>query len=108
MTHPNAALITRFYQAFQQLDAETMASCYSEDVQFSDPVFTDLRGAAADDMWRMLCAKLLAFNLHTIIMSGLPLGEQTTKIQPKKSDLGKGSPLLAAAQVKFFFAVHIP
>ena len=63
MTHPNAELITRFYQAFQQLDAETMASCYSEDVQFSDPVFTDLCGAAAGDMWRMLCAKAQGFSL---------------------------------------------
>src|SRR3989338_5120230 len=63
MTHPNAALITRFYQAFQQLDAETMASCYSADVQFSDPGFTDLRGAAAGDMWRMLCAKAQGFSL---------------------------------------------
>jgi len=50
MSHPNAALITRFYQAFQQLDAEAMARCYSGDVQFSDPVFTDLRGTDAGDM----------------------------------------------------------
>jgi ketosteroid isomerase-like protein len=63
MSHPNAELITRFYQAFQQLDAETMASCYAADVQFSDPVFTDLRGADAGDMWRMLCAKAQGFSL---------------------------------------------
>jgi ketosteroid isomerase-like protein len=63
MRHANAELITRFYQAFQQLDAETMASCYAEDVRFSDPVFTDLRGRNAGDMWRMLCAKAQGFTL---------------------------------------------
>ena len=63
MSHPNAALITRFYQAFQQLDAEAMARCYSDDVQFSDPVFIDLRGTDAGDMWRMLCAKAQGFSL---------------------------------------------
>jgi ketosteroid isomerase-like protein len=63
MRHANAELITRFYQAFQQLDAETMASCYAEDVRFSDPAFTDLRGTDAGDMWRMLCAKAQGFTL---------------------------------------------
>ena len=64
MTHPNAELITRFYQAFQQLDAETMASCYSEGVQFSDPVFTDLRGAEAGDMWRFRDGKIAEHRDH--------------------------------------------
>lgn len=63
MSHANAELISRFYQAFQQLDAETMASCYAADVRFSDPVFTDLRGRDAGDMWRMLCAKAQGFSL---------------------------------------------
>ncbi|WP_405118819.1 nuclear transport factor 2 family protein [Pseudomonas leptonychotis] len=63
MSHASAELITRFYQAFQKLDAETMASCYADDVHFSDPVFTDLRGAAAGDMWRMLCSKAQDFSL---------------------------------------------
>src|SRR3990167_6521126 len=40
-----------------------MASCYAEDVHFSDPVFTDLRGTDAGDMWRMLCAKAQDFAL---------------------------------------------
>lgn len=55
--HPNAALIERFYTAFQAKDAEAMAACYAPDVVFSDPVFTDLRGPLAGDMWRMLCAR---------------------------------------------------
>ncbi|MBB2495704.1 nuclear transport factor 2 family protein [Aquipseudomonas ullengensis] len=63
MAHPNAELITRFYQAFQHLDAETMAACYAEDVQFSDPVFPALRGREAGDMWRMLAARAQNFSL---------------------------------------------
>lgn len=55
--HPNAALIQRFYTAFQQRDAATMAACYAPDVQFSDPVFPDLRGADAGAMWTMLCER---------------------------------------------------
>ncbi|MBE2249219.1 MAG: nuclear transport factor 2 family protein [Myxococcus sp.] len=54
-THPNAELIRRFYAAFGQRDAEAMAACYADDVQFGDPAFPDLKGAAAGDMWRMLC-----------------------------------------------------
>lgn len=63
MNHPNAELITRFYQAFQRLDAEAMAACYAADVRFSDPVFPDLRGAEAGDMWRMLAARAQGFSL---------------------------------------------
>lgn len=55
--HVNAQLIETFYRAFQQRDAEAMASCYHPEVRFSDPVFTDLRGRAAADMWRMLCER---------------------------------------------------
>ena len=53
----NEDTIKRFYTAFQQRDAATMAACYAPDVQFSDPVFTDLRGAAAGTMWKMLCER---------------------------------------------------
>ena len=35
--------LTRFYTAFCALDADTMVSCYAQDVAFDDPVFT-LRG----------------------------------------------------------------
>ncbi|MDO9624646.1 MAG: nuclear transport factor 2 family protein [Pseudomonas sp.] len=63
MTHPNAELIKRFYQAFQQRDADAMAACYSEDVRFSDPLFEDLRGSEAADMWRMLTARAQDFSL---------------------------------------------
>lgn len=55
--HRNAALLTRFYEAFARKDAEAMASCYHRDVVFSDPAFGELRGDDARDMWRMLCGR---------------------------------------------------
>lgn len=63
MEHPNAALVRRFYQAFQRLDAEGMAACYADDVRFSDPVFEHLQGSEAADMWRMLTTRAQAFSL---------------------------------------------
>lgn len=54
MAHPNAELITRFYQAFQRRDGEAMAACYAPDVHFRDPAFGELVGVEAADMWRML------------------------------------------------------
>ncbi|WP_137884987.1 nuclear transport factor 2 family protein [Pseudomonas sp. 2FE] len=63
MSHPNAELISRFYQAFQRLDGEAMAACYAEDVRFSDPVFSDLQGREAGDMWRMLASRAQNFSL---------------------------------------------
>ncbi|MFV3332144.1 nuclear transport factor 2 family protein [Pseudomonas sp. NY15437] len=63
MAHANAQLIERFYQAFQRRDGDAMAACYSADVRFSDPVFTDLRGAEAGDMWRLLTARAQDFSL---------------------------------------------
>jgi ketosteroid isomerase-like protein len=55
--HQNDQLITSFYEAFARRDAEAMAACYHADVRFSDPVFPDLRGRQAGDMWRMLCER---------------------------------------------------
>jgi len=48
-------LIHKFYQAFEKLDAETMTSCYHNDVVFEDPAFGVLKGEKAKNMWRMLC-----------------------------------------------------
>ena len=55
--HPHAQLITDFYAAFARRDAEAMAAAYHDDVVFSDPVFGELQGERARDMWRMLCAR---------------------------------------------------
>ncbi len=50
----NKALIERFYNAFSAGDGDAMASCYSSEIHFSDPVFPDLSGPDAGGMWRML------------------------------------------------------
>ncbi|MEG0862469.1 MAG: nuclear transport factor 2 family protein [Pseudomonas sp.] len=63
MSDANSALITRFYQAFQRLDAEAMVACYSDDIVFSDPAFGTLRGKDAGDMWRMLTTRAKNFTL---------------------------------------------
>ncbi|MEB0040510.1 MULTISPECIES: nuclear transport factor 2 family protein [unclassified Pseudomonas] len=63
MSDANSAVIIEFYQAFNQLDAEAMIACYTEDVLFSDPVFGELRGRQAGDMWRMLTSRAKDFSL---------------------------------------------
>ena len=63
MNQEHHALITRFYEAFQRLDAEAMGACYTDDVLFSDPVFGELRGQNATDMWRMLTSRAKDFTL---------------------------------------------
>ena len=52
----NRALIERFYRAFQQRDAATMAACYHAGATFRDPVF-ELEGARIGAMWKMLAAR---------------------------------------------------
>jgi ketosteroid isomerase-like protein len=64
MSEANAALITRFYLAFQRLDADAMAACYTGDVIFSDPAFGTLHGKDAGDMWRMMTARAKDFSLQ--------------------------------------------
>ncbi|MBO6880074.1 nuclear transport factor 2 family protein [Winogradskyella sp.] len=48
-------LIETFYKAFNNLDANTMCSCYHEDIVFEDPAFGRLEGVRAKAMWQMLC-----------------------------------------------------
>ena len=62
--HPNAALIERFYQAFQQRDGAAMARCYAADARFEDPAFGELRGAEIGAMWTMLCERAKDFSLE--------------------------------------------
>lgn len=59
----NVQVITRFYTAFQQLDYQTMSSCYSDDIVFNDPAFGLLRGDEAKAMWEMLCKNARDFSL---------------------------------------------
>jgi len=55
--HPNAELIDRFYTAFNERDAETMARSYTDDATFEDPAFGELTADEARDMWRMLLGR---------------------------------------------------
>jgi len=55
--HPNRAVVETFYTCFAQRDFSGMAACYSPEVEFSDPVFTRLKGQEAKDMWEMLCTR---------------------------------------------------
>lgn len=48
-------IIEKFYQAFENLDAEGMIECYHEEIEFEDPAFGILRFEKAKNMWRMLC-----------------------------------------------------
>jgi len=59
----NEALITKFYTAFQKLDADGMNACYSDDIIFFDPVFGLLKGKEAMYMWKMLCSNAKDFSL---------------------------------------------
>lgn len=47
-------LVTDFYTAFQNGDAENMVKLYHPDVEFEDPAFGKLQGERAKNMWRML------------------------------------------------------
>ena len=57
MEPANTALIRTLYAAFAKRDGAAMAACYAPDARFSDPVFTDLRGAEIGAMWTMLCER---------------------------------------------------
>jgi ketosteroid isomerase-like protein len=61
---PHTELIRRFYTAFAARDHAAMAACYAADAEFSDPVFSSLRGAEIADMWRMLCQRAQDFRLE--------------------------------------------
>lgn len=50
-------VITDFYTSFQQRDYAGMIACYHPQVEFSDPVFVDLKGKQACAMWHMLCER---------------------------------------------------
>ena len=53
----NEATIRKLYAGLDAHDGEAMASCYALEATFSDPVFPELTGAQAGDMWRMLTSR---------------------------------------------------
>src|SRR5947209_6685769 len=70
----NRALLERFYGAFAQRDAATMAACYHANAHFRDPVF-ELDGGQIGKMWKMLCSRgadlrIEYANVHAYATSG--------------------------------------
>ncbi|WP_420583303.1 nuclear transport factor 2 family protein [Reichenbachiella sp.] len=50
----HVALIEKFYIAFNEKDAKTMAECYHKELEFEDPAFGVLDYKQACAMWDML------------------------------------------------------
>lgn len=50
----NEEIITKFYNAFTNHNAEIMASFYDDNIEFEDPAFGILKGKKAKIMWKML------------------------------------------------------
>lgn len=59
----NEETINRFYSAFQQLDYQTMQSCYHPEAVFNDPAFGLLDVNETKAMWEMLCKRAKDFSL---------------------------------------------
>lgn len=55
--HPNEQLLQKLFKAFNERNHLAMNHCYATSAEFSDPVFTDLKGKQIGAMWHMLCAK---------------------------------------------------
>ena len=72
-------LIERFYEGFKKRDAEVMAACYADDVAFSDPVYVDLHGERARDMWRMLAGRAKDLDLTYEIKSASDTRSTSTR-----------------------------
>lgn len=47
-------VITSFYTAFANHDAEGMIELYHDEIEFHDPAFGSLKGDRAKSMWKML------------------------------------------------------
>lgn len=59
----NKETINTFYSAFQQLDYQTMQSCYHPEAVFNDPAFGLLDVNETKAMWEMLCKRAKDFSL---------------------------------------------
>lgn len=67
-------LIQKFYEAFQNGDASTMASCYHDEATFNDPAFKDLNSDQVKAMWAMLIERSkgnLEIDFHSIVSDAL-------------------------------------
>lgn len=63
--HPNEKLIHQFYSCFQARDYKGMEECYHPEIEFSDMVFTNLKGKRAGAMWQMLCQRATDLEITT-------------------------------------------
>ena len=82
MDHSNSKLISEFYQAFAERDAETMGAFYDDHAIFSDAVFPKLVGERIRLMWKMLCERgqdltIVASNIRADDTSGQAHWEAT-------------------------------
>ncbi|MAO63894.1 MAG: ketosteroid isomerase [Balneola sp.] len=59
----NKACIQKLYTGLQDLDAETMMSCYHSEATFQDPVFQLSSKEEIGAMWGMLCSGAREFEL---------------------------------------------
>ena len=62
--HPNAKLLTTFYEAFSRKEAGPMRASYAANATFSDGAFVGLRGDEIGDMWAMLCERAQDFRVE--------------------------------------------
>jgi len=79
--HPNQVTLEKFYNAFERLDSDTVATCYAADVQFDDEAFS-LRGQSqVTGMWRMLCetTKAKALANWKLVYRGIEARDKTGK-----------------------------
>lgn len=53
----NEQTVRRLYEGLDRHNGEMMAGCYADGATFSDPVFPELHGDQARDMWRMLTSR---------------------------------------------------
>ncbi|WP_109301955.1 nuclear transport factor 2 family protein [Aquimarina sp. AU474] len=67
-------VIETFYTALNNRDAQTMASCYHDDIVFEDPGFGKLHGDRAKAMWQMLCKNAKNFKVE---FSNIEVNEHT-------------------------------
>lgn len=56
--HPNAELLTCFYNALAARDGAAMGACYTDDASFTDSVFRDLKGEDVRKMWRLIAGRV--------------------------------------------------
>ena len=100
--HPNEALIERFYGAFGERDGDTMASLYAPDARFHDPVFEDLSGTEAGEMWRMLTGRANDLRIELLEHDATD-GEGSAHWRAHYTFAQTGRPVVNDIQAKFRF-----